>query len=302
MKLAIVIPYYKLSYFEETLQSLATQTDKRFKVYIGDDASPENPTALLEKYKGELDFVYHRFESNLGGTSLVKQWERCIAMTGDEEWIMILGDDDFLGGDLVEFFWKNFEVFMNKTNVVRFASKIVKQELNSISETYNHPIWEKASDSFFRKFQFCTRSSLSEHIFKRESYDKFKFNNFPLAWYADDMAWMEFSENKLIFSINEALVYIRYSNKSISGQDNNLIDKEISKFLFYNKIVENLLSNFNSYQKRILLMEYGVIANEQNKLNFNSITTIALQLAKNGSFYALAKFIRRVCRAKLNLI
>ena len=46
--LAIVIPYFKLTFFEATLQSLANQTDKRFKVYIGDDASPESPIFLLE--------------------------------------------------------------------------------------------------------------------------------------------------------------------------------------------------------------------------------------------------------------
>ena len=46
--LAIVIPYFKLTFFEETLQSLANQTDQRFKVYIGDDASLENPSDLLE--------------------------------------------------------------------------------------------------------------------------------------------------------------------------------------------------------------------------------------------------------------
>jgi hypothetical protein len=43
--LAIIIPYYKLCFFEENLQSLAAQTDKRFKVYIGDDASPEKRDA-----------------------------------------------------------------------------------------------------------------------------------------------------------------------------------------------------------------------------------------------------------------
>ena len=75
--LAIVIPFYKLTFFEATLQSLANQTDKRFKIYIGDDASPEDCSVLLEKYKGKLDFLYKRFESNLGGISLVKQWEQC---------------------------------------------------------------------------------------------------------------------------------------------------------------------------------------------------------------------------------
>ena len=121
--LAIVIPYYKHTFFEKTLQSLSKQTDKRFKVYIGDDASPENPTALLEKYQGQFNFVYHRFETNLGGTSLAKQWERCIGLSNNEEWIMVLGDDDILGHTVVESFYKNQEIFYQKTNVIRFATK-----------------------------------------------------------------------------------------------------------------------------------------------------------------------------------
>lgn len=55
--LAAQIPYFKLAFFEETLQSLANQSDKRFKVYIGDDASPESPKNLLNHYQGKFDFV-----------------------------------------------------------------------------------------------------------------------------------------------------------------------------------------------------------------------------------------------------
>ena len=50
--LAIVIPYYKIIFFEKTLESLAKQTDKRFHVYIGDDGSPNAPLELLKKYEG----------------------------------------------------------------------------------------------------------------------------------------------------------------------------------------------------------------------------------------------------------
>ena len=105
--LAIIIPFFKPTFFEATLQSLANQTDKRFKVYIGDDASPEDCYALLQKFEGQFDFIYHRFETNLGGISLTQQWERCIALSGDEEWLMILGDDDVLGENVVEEFYKN---------------------------------------------------------------------------------------------------------------------------------------------------------------------------------------------------
>jgi len=145
--LAIIIPYYKLTFFEETLQSLAIQTDKRFKVYIGDDASPEDPQELLEKYKGKFNFLYKRFEYNLGSSSLTKQWERCIAMTNNEEWIMILGDDDYLGETVVASWYGNFVSFISKSNLVRFASKIQNDSSQSISAVFEHPKWESAGSN-----------------------------------------------------------------------------------------------------------------------------------------------------------
>jgi hypothetical protein len=63
---------------------------------------------LLERYKGKLNLRYHRFESNLGGISLVRQWERCIALSNNEE-LMILGDDDILGDNVVESFYSQYK-------------------------------------------------------------------------------------------------------------------------------------------------------------------------------------------------
>ena len=106
--LAIVIPYFKINFFEETLSSLASQSDKRFKVYISNDESPENPIHLIDKYKSKLDLVYHKFETNLGGMSLVMQWDRSIDLIEDEKWIMILGDDDYLDKDVVKCFYEYY--------------------------------------------------------------------------------------------------------------------------------------------------------------------------------------------------
>jgi len=83
--LAIVIPYYKITFFWATLQSLANQTNKQFKVYIGDDASLDNPTLLLQQFQDQFEFIYHRFETNIGSVSLVQQWNRCIDMSENEE-------------------------------------------------------------------------------------------------------------------------------------------------------------------------------------------------------------------------
>lgn len=171
--LAIIIPYYKLTFFEETLQSLANQTDKRFSVYIGDDASPENPAALLEKYKDKLEFKYHRFSENLGSISLTKQWERCIALSKDEEWLMILGDDDVLGVNVVEEFYLQLPLFKGKTNVVRFATEVINGNHEAITNKFVHPVWEDAADSYYRKFERISRSSLSEYIFAKKAYIKY---------------------------------------------------------------------------------------------------------------------------------
>ena len=125
--LAIVIPYYKITFFEATLASLANQTDKRFKVYVGNDASPEDPFFLLDQYKGRIDFSYYKFENNMGSTSLVKQWDRCLALTEQEEWMILLCDDDTLSESCIADFYKHLpKINSADCNVVRFAT-LVKQ-------------------------------------------------------------------------------------------------------------------------------------------------------------------------------
>lgn len=77
-KLAIVIPAYKVDFFETVLFSLAQQTCKDFTVYIGEDCSRDDFKSLIEQYSKQLDIVYRRFEVNFGGHDLVAQWNRCV--------------------------------------------------------------------------------------------------------------------------------------------------------------------------------------------------------------------------------
>ncbi len=179
--LAIIIPYYKLTFFREALDSLAAQTDQRFHVYIGNDASPEDPTNLLEEFEGKFVFTYKRFEENLGGTSLTQQWERCIEMMQGEEWFMILGDDDVLGQKVVEVFNLHLKEASEISNVIRFSTQIIDENSQPISKIWQQPNLENALVSYFRKINGQNRSSLSEFIFRTEKHAQYKFRNFPLA-------------------------------------------------------------------------------------------------------------------------
>ncbi|WP_298262442.1 glycosyltransferase family A protein [uncultured Lutibacter sp.] len=291
--LAIVIPYFKITFFKETLDSLANQTDKRFNVYIGDDASLEDPTELLEKYKGQFNFEYHRFESNLGSISLVKQWERCIELFKDEEWIMILGDDDKLGENVVELFYKNFNIFNKKSYLIRFATKVIFQKSNTISNIFKHPIWEKESTFFSRLIKSQTRSSLSEYIFYKLVYKKYGFKDYYLGWGSDCNACLDFSDGKKIFTINDAIVYFRISDKNISGNKKDLLLKNNASIQLFKDIIINKLHLFNKIEKLEILMIYEVTIKKYRKLSLKEWFFLFKKYILILNFISIIKFIRR---------
>ena len=260
--LAIVIPYFKHDFFDETLKSLALQTDKRFHVYIGDDASFESPEDLLEKYKDQFAFTYHRFESNLGGVSLVKQWERCLEMVKDEVWVQILGDDDVLSANTVTMFYEHINLVNQEcSNVIRYATQVINEKGELTSGIYKHPVLEKSTDFLIRKYKGGTRSSLSEYIFRKEKIDAIKFKDFPLAWSSDTLGIIEFSENKAIYTINDTLVFFRVSDKNITGQVDS-VEKNEAWFRFYLYV----LSNYGkAYPGELITMLFNRI--EKTQLN-----------------------------------
>lgn len=289
--LAIVIPYFKLTFFEETLVSLAKQTDNRFTVYIGDDASPENPHELLKKFEGRFQFVYHRFEDNLGGKSLVKQWERCIALTKDEQWIMILGDDDYLNDNVVEEFYNHFPKFDNQTSLVRFASVTLVQKNNFKGNISYNPEWEMATDAYYRKFLKLTRSSLSEYVFLKSAYERHHFHNYPLAWNSDDRAWLDFSEDKPIYSINESIVNVRLSDLNITGKKDNLKLKSQSLIEFYTFLITKKSKHYTKFQRIKILRKYQSELVKFSSTDFKKWIFLVFHLFKNFNFQSIKEFI-----------
>ncbi|MGM1056434.1 MAG: glycosyltransferase family 2 protein [Bacteroidota bacterium] len=291
--ISIVIPYYNLAFFERTLQSLEEQTNKNFKIYIGNDASPDDPENLISKYRKCLNIKYQHFEKNLGQTSLVQQWERCLELTEDEDWIMILGDDDYLSKNYVAEFYRNLpEIMQHNIQVVRYASQVVHGEKVE-SKVFVNPKIEKSPDFFYRKFFGDARGTLSEQIFTRRSYLKYGFKNYPLGWGVDDIAWLEFSEFGKIFSINSATAFIRLSDKNISRKGYKTELKLQTKFTFLNYLVRNHLSNFKKKHRLPILLHYEIMGYEARKISLSLYFTVFAGLLSHLKFYEVLKFHRR---------
>ena len=290
--LAIVIPYYKIIFFEKTLESLAQQTDKRFRVYIGDDASPNSPLELLKKYEGQFNYTYKRFNDNLGGISLVKQWERCIAMMQDEEWFMILGDDDVLGGNVVETFYENLDILYD-INVVKYSQCLIDESGKNITPFTKYPKINKVYDLWLKKVDFRTRSSLSEHIFRTSIFKKYNFREYPLAWTTDDMMVFEIKEFKNILFMDGSKVFVRVTSQSISGTNDNINLKNYAWYLYYKDILTDYWHKIPNSDFRFLSLRFKYYA-KLSKKPFDEIFILKKFFAKHNYLeylkYLLHKF------------
>ncbi len=300
--LAIVIPYFKIEFFEECLDSLAKQTSSNFKVYIGNDNSADDPAKIINKYSELISLSYFKFKKNLGGTSLVRQWYRCIDLVENEQWVMILGDDDILEPKCVEDFEKNFnEIENRKIRVVRYATMKINEKSEIISKLFTHPKIESSIHFLFKKIHGETRSSLSEYIFRKIDLEKKSFKELPLAWHSDDLAFLEFSNFGEMYAINTSCVYFRNSGINISSMNTNLGEKNKASFLFYYYLLFNYREFFKKEEEEILYSKL-----EKSFLNgktevdfyFKYIELRFKNLKTDGSFKFTRSYLKSILKSK----
>ena len=288
--LAIVIPYYKAEFFEQCLKSLADQTNKNFNVYIGDDCSPNSPDVILNQFKNQLVINYHRFDSNLGSTYLTQQWDRCIDLIQDEKWIMLIGDDDELSENVVEDFYNSLDEINNKNIQVVRANVTEIDGDNKVLREFVYPRFELSTSSYIKKIVSDYHITLPEYIFSVSAYKKYGFVHFPFAFGSDNIAWLEFSEGKEIFTLPNGICYMRLSNFNISGDKSNVKDKVFAKYLTHQYIIKNLFNYFDVDQQKIVIekgYKYLLFSDSKNykerfsyllrvkkNLNLNEIKTI----------------------------
>ena len=216
--LAIIIPAYKIDFFEDTLKSLAAQTCKDFTVYIGDDCSPNDFKSLVDKYVDEIDIVYHRFADNLGGKDLVGHWSRCVALTKDEPWLWLFSDDDVMDKHCVESFYrenKDYDLYHFNVNVIDSTGIVIRKVKPFPTLT--------SSEAFYKaKVGSEVESFVVEYIFSRRSYEEIGgFVHFNMAWGSDIATWVSIGEKKGIKTISDSVIFWRQSDKNITPDHNN---------------------------------------------------------------------------------
>jgi glycosyltransferase involved in cell wall biosynthesis len=225
--LAIVIPAYKLSFFDEALKSIAAQTNKNFTVYIGDDFSPEDLPSIVSHYENQFNIVYHKFPENLGHISIVKHWERCVEMTKGEEWIWIFSDDDIMSDVCVDSFLTGIQDTNRQHDVYRFNCRIIDDVGRIITESSSYPTIQTSHQFLNTRLSYTKHSYIVNYIFNRNVYLKYNgFVDFQAAWAADDATWILFGQDKNIYTLREGEIKWRQSAINISGNRNDMTNRQ----------------------------------------------------------------------------
>lgn len=195
--LAVVIPAFRAHYLGEALESLARQTDQNFSIYIGDDASPEDLVSVIDSFSDRLTLHYHRFQNNLGGSSLTAQWHRCLELC-DEPWVWVFSDDDIAHPECVSAFHdalRNSNTHGAYPGLYRFQLDIIDGNNEVIFRAKPHPEKESITE-FFQAFLTDRQRHWREqdHIFNREALIRQGgFVDFPKGLYSDYATWLALS-------------------------------------------------------------------------------------------------------------
>lgn len=220
--LAVVIPAFKGGHLREALAAFAAQTSRRFRLYVADDASPENLEAIVRPFARELDLVYRRFDRNLGGTSLASHWDRAIALS-DERWVWLFSDDDEVSPDCVAAFWAARVQRPESGGLHRFQCQFVGPDGKALPQVtlYRYPpqaSWEEHVRAITMTHpQYVT--IVQNVIFPRELYQRHGgFADYPLGLWSDYITWARWSYEEGFFTMPTGTVFYRIHPSSIGGQ------------------------------------------------------------------------------------
>ncbi len=217
--LAIVVPAYRARYLQQALNSLADQTTQTFQVYVLDDASPEDLRGAFNASRlcGRANAEFRRFDENMGRTSLVAHWNRCVQATAGEPWIWLFSDDDIADPHCVESFMHAFEKDAASSQVCRFNTATIDGD-GDVTEIHPpHPPSESAIQFAYHRLTFQRRSFAPEYIFQRAAFvANGGFVDFPFALGSDDASWIVFAQQTPIVTLAAGKVYWRLTSENTS--------------------------------------------------------------------------------------
>lgn len=236
---------------------MANQSNQNFTVYLGDDCSHYDLKTICDKFFDKLNIYYHRFDENLGGKDIVAQWERCIALSIQEEWIWLFSDDDIAEDNCVLNFYQALAKTNNQYDIYSFNALIIDKNNKVIGVCPENPQVETSSELALGTLDEKRSNCMPVYIFRRKIYLELGgIVNFAFGQASDWATSIQFARNTGIYTINGSKLRWRYSDENISSlasrQKNKMIYGHLSFIRWINNLYrEEINEEAEIFQERI---------------------------------------------------
>lgn len=191
---SIGIPAYKATYLKEAIDSVLNQTYTKFELIIVNDKSPENIEEIISTYNDKR-IRYYKNEDNLGKTSIVLNWNKCLSYANGDFFVLLCDDDIML---------PNFIATMlglvkshPQCNVFKTRTLLIDSKTNTnIGKSPLFPKYETFADFLSNTIIGKRKHTISEFFYRTQHIQQLGgYQIYPAGYYADDASILLFCNN-----------------------------------------------------------------------------------------------------------
>lgn len=301
--ISIGLPAFKATYLEGAINSVLKQTYTDFELIIVNDASPENVEEVVYSFRDNR-IRYYKNEENLGQTSVVKNWNKCLEYARGE-YFVLFSDDDVYESDFLKRMVQMAEKFKD-VNLFHCRVRQIDNKGKTINYSPTCPEYEDISDFIWHRLKGFRLQYVTDFFCRTSALRSVGgFYDLPMAWGSDDITWYLIAKGNGVVYSPEILCNWRFSDINISSIGNlqKRIEALNKMYDFLNDFVQTINTPvynkwiFDDIVKWIPLRKEKSIENliESNIKNLSVCNIINLKLKKHiSTFTALRILIKKI--------
>lgn len=219
--ISFILPAYKGRWIKQAIESVLAQTYQNIELVIINDQSPDNLDEIIGAYTDKR-IRYYTNPQNIGGKSLVKQWENCIRYANGD-YLAIAADDDIYHPRFAEECIKLAERYP-KVDIIRARTEQIDENGVLLGVDNSFPEYISQLEYIFRYRDGSAFICMGNFLFKTTTLQQKGFVDFPMALGSDIATSIVMAENGMC-NTHDVLFSFRQSTMHISGSKTHLKPK-----------------------------------------------------------------------------
>ncbi len=232
MMVSFIIPAYKGAYLAAAIKSILEQSYTDIELIIVNDKSPEDLDSVVASFN-DPRIRYYKNETNLGGKSLVCQWNYCITLARGE-YLVMAADDDIYAPEFAKECVALFEKYP-MIDLVRSRVKVIDERGALLAIDTIMPEYTNKYQYAYYWLTGQAITCMGNFMFRTAKIQEKAFMDFPCAFGTDIATPIEMSFRG-VGNTADMLFAFRESSIHLSSNTTRIKDKiagitQLSRYL-----------------------------------------------------------------------